>query len=75
MPQWQQGASYCYEVTTLLGGLESVASNQVITAAPMPASRRSSSVHRGALIGWITLHPRAAKGSLRFPNALTWGRK
>lgn len=34
MPQWQQGASYCYEVTTLLGGLESVASNQVITAAP-----------------------------------------
>lgn len=47
------GATYCYEVTALLSGTESVASNQVIAATPLPANRQPSCAHRGALIDWI----------------------
>ena len=47
------GAVYCYQVTAVLNGIESVPSNQVIAALPSPANRQSVCRHRGALIGWI----------------------
>jgi hypothetical protein len=47
------GAAYCYQVTSVLNGVESVASNQVIAAVPPSASRPSPCRHRGALLGWI----------------------
>jgi len=47
------GAVYCYQVTAVLNGVESIPSNQVITAVPPSANRPSACRHRGALIGWI----------------------
>jgi fibronectin type 3 domain-containing protein len=52
------GATYCYQVTALLSGAESVASNAasaVMPAAtvvpPVPAS--ATCAHRGAIAGWL----------------------
>jgi fibronectin type 3 domain-containing protein len=48
------GASYCYQVTAVLGGVESVPSNQALVAVPGgPASRQAACARGGALIGWI----------------------
>jgi fibronectin type 3 domain-containing protein len=47
------GAAYCYQVTSVLGGVSSVPSNQAIAALPPPSDRRATCEHRGALIGWI----------------------
>lgn len=47
------GASYCYQVTAVLAGVESVASNQAITTVPPPADRQATCEHRGPIIGWI----------------------
>ncbi len=47
------GAVYCYQVTAVLNGIESIPSTQVIAAVPPPANRQSVCRHRGALIGWI----------------------
>ena len=47
------GAVYCYQVTAVLNGIESIPSNQVIAAVPPSANRPSACRHRGALIGWI----------------------
>jgi fibronectin type 3 domain-containing protein len=47
------GATYCYQVTAVLNGLESVPSNQAVAAVPPPSNRQSTCEHRGALIGWI----------------------
>jgi fibronectin type 3 domain-containing protein len=46
------GAVYCYQVTAVLNGVESVPSNQTIAAVPAPTDRQSVCRHRGALIGW-----------------------
>lgn len=47
------GATYCYQVTSVLAGIESTVSNQVIAAMPFPANRQSGCAHHGAVIGWI----------------------
>ena len=47
------GAVYCYQVTAVLNGVESMPSNQVIAAIPPSGKPESSCRHRGALIGWI----------------------
>jgi len=47
------GATYCYQVTAVLNGLESGPSNQAIAAVPPPSDRQTTCEHRGALIGWI----------------------
>ncbi len=47
------GAAYCYQVTAVLGGVESEASNRTIAALPPPAERRATCEHRGPVIGWI----------------------
>ncbi len=47
------GTAYCYQVTAVLNGVESLPSNQVIAAVPPPANRQSVCRHRGALVGWI----------------------
>jgi fibronectin type 3 domain-containing protein len=47
------GAVYCYQVTAVLNGVESVPSNQVIAAVPPSANRPSACRHRGSLVGWI----------------------
>jgi fibronectin type 3 domain-containing protein len=47
------GAVYCYEVTAVLNGVESMPSNQVIAAVPPSANRPGACRHRGALMGWI----------------------
>lgn len=46
------GAVYCYQVTAVLDGVESLPSNPAIAAVP-PASRQSVCRHHGVLIGWI----------------------
>ncbi len=47
------GAVYCYQVTSILDGVESTPSNQTIAAVPPPQNRQSVCRHRGPLIGWI----------------------
>jgi hypothetical protein len=47
------GAAYCYQVTAVLNGVESLPSNLAIAAMPPPASRQGVCPHRGALLGWI----------------------
>jgi len=47
------GATYCYEVTAVLNGLESAPSNQAVAAVPPPSNREAACEHRGPLIGWI----------------------
>jgi fibronectin type 3 domain-containing protein len=47
------GAVYCYQVTAVLNGVESMPSNQVIAAIPPSGKPQSTCRHRGALIGWI----------------------
>jgi len=55
------GAAYCYQVTAVLGGVESIPSNQTSVAVPPPTNQQGVCRHRGALIGWIrcqTAHPK-----------------
>jgi fibronectin type 3 domain-containing protein len=55
------GAAYCYQVTAVLGGLESAPSNQAVAAVPPPPGRQTVCSHRGPVIGWIRClgsHPR-----------------
>src|SRR5579863_4303388 len=47
------GAAYCYQVTAVLSGVESVPSNQAIAAVPPPSDRQAACAHRGPVIGWI----------------------
>lgn len=47
------GAVYCYQVTAILDGVESIPSNQTIAAVPSLPDRQSVCRHRGPLIGWI----------------------
>lgn len=47
------GAAYCYQVTAVLSGLESVPSNQATVALPPPPDRQATCEHRGPIIGWI----------------------
>jgi hypothetical protein len=58
------GAAYCYQVTAVLAGMESSASNQAVAAAPPPSDRRATCAHRGPIIGWIrclTSRPKRAE--------------
>lgn len=47
------GAAYCYQVTAILNGVESVPSNQAIAVIPPPSNRQDTCEHRGPLIGWL----------------------
>jgi len=47
------GATYCYQVTAVLNGVESAPSNQAIAVIPAPFDRQVACEHRGPLIGWI----------------------
>jgi hypothetical protein len=47
------GASYCYQVTAVLGGLESTPSNQVTAAISPPSDRQATCEHHGPIVGWI----------------------
>jgi fibronectin type 3 domain-containing protein len=47
------GAAYCYQVTAVLSGVESVPSNQAVAAVPPPSDRQATCEHHGAIIGWI----------------------
>lgn len=46
------GAAYCYQVTAVLGDVESMPSNQA-TAVPPPTNRQGGCPHLGTLVGWI----------------------
>jgi hypothetical protein len=47
--------TYCYQVTAVLSGAESVPSNQAAAIVPGPAPPRQQPgcAHRGSLVGWI----------------------
>jgi hypothetical protein len=47
------GAAYCYQVTAVLGGVESAPSNHAIATVPPPPDRQPFCSHRGPVIGWI----------------------
>lgn len=47
------GAAYCYQVTAVLDGVESIPSSQATAAVPPPTNRQGDCPHRGTLIGWI----------------------
>lgn len=47
------GAAYCYQVTAVLDGVQSIPSNQTTAAVPPPTNRQDVCRHRGALMGWI----------------------
>ena len=47
------GATYCYQVTAVLDGVESIPSNQATAALPPPSNREDVCRHRGALMEWI----------------------
>lgn len=47
------GAAYCYQVTAVLDGVESIPSNPATAAVPPATNRQGVCPHRGALIGWI----------------------
>jgi len=47
------GATYCYQVTAVLNGIESAPSNQAVAEIPPPFDRQAACEHRGPLIGWI----------------------
>jgi fibronectin type 3 domain-containing protein len=47
------GASYCYQVTSVLSGVEGAPSNQATVAIPPPSDRQATCEHHGAVIGWI----------------------
>jgi fibronectin type 3 domain-containing protein len=58
------GAAYCYQVTAVLGGIESTPSNQAVVAVPPPSNRPETCGHHGAIIGWIRcVASRPKKGS------------
>jgi fibronectin type 3 domain-containing protein len=64
------GATYCYEVTAVLGGLESTPSNQAIAAVPPSPNRQAACEHRGPLIGWIccvAARPKRTESSPQIP--------
>jgi fibronectin type 3 domain-containing protein len=52
-PSVATGAAYCYQVTAVLNGAESVPSNQAFAKVPPLANRQATCEHRGPLIGWI----------------------
>jgi hypothetical protein len=62
------GTVYCYQVTAVLNGVESLASNQAIAAVPPPANRQSVCRHRGALVGWIRCQIAQPKRQDRTPS-------
>ncbi len=45
--------TYCYQVTAVLAGFESVPSNEVSAVVPASVTPKASCAHRGALIDWI----------------------
>jgi hypothetical protein len=47
------GAAYCYQVTSVLGGVSSAPSNQAVAVVPPPTDRQATCTHRGPIIGWI----------------------
>jgi hypothetical protein len=47
------GAAYCYQVTSVLAGVESGPSNQAVAAVPPPSDRQAACAHHGPIIGWI----------------------
>src|SRR5271154_4797208 len=47
------GASYCYQVTSVLSGVEGSPSIQAVASIPGRANREESCEHRGAIIDWI----------------------
>jgi hypothetical protein len=47
------GATYCYQVTAVLSGVEGAPSNQAVAVVPPPADRQAACEHRGPIIGWI----------------------
>jgi fibronectin type 3 domain-containing protein len=47
------GAAYCYQVTAIVGGVESSPSNQTVAAIPLPTDRQAVCAHRGPIIGWL----------------------
>jgi len=63
------GAVYCYQLTAVLNGVESVPSNQVTAALPPSANRPGVCRHRGALIGWIRCQIALPKKQVGTPSA------
>jgi hypothetical protein len=47
------GASYCYQITAVLSGVESAPSNQAVISVPTTADRQSGCTRGGPLLGWI----------------------
>ena len=48
------GASYCYQVTSVLSGAESAPSNQAAVLIPSPPrEQQSGCAHRGNLVTWL----------------------
>jgi|SRR5271154_4670480 hypothetical protein len=47
--------TYCYQITALLSGVESMPSNQAaaIVPGPTPPRAQPGCTHRGPLIGWL----------------------
>lgn len=62
-PAVASGATYCYQVTAVLSGTESMPSNPAIAAVPPPANRQRTCAHGGPLIGWIRCVGSRVKGS------------
>lgn len=62
------GTVYCYQVTAVLSGIESLPSNQAIAAVPSPANRQSVCRHRGALVGWLRCQIAQPKRQDRTPS-------
>jgi hypothetical protein len=45
--------AYCYQVTAVLAGLESTASNVASAVVPAAVTPKATCAHRGALVDWI----------------------
>jgi hypothetical protein len=63
------GAAYCYQVTAVLAGIESVPSNQALAALPPASDRPGVCPHRGPIIGWIRCVTERAKKNSPSPVA------
>ena len=45
--------AWCYQVTAVLNGTESVPSSEAVAVIPLPPSAREGCARRGSLLGWI----------------------
>jgi hypothetical protein len=62
------GAAYCYQLTAVLSGVESVRSNQGIAVVPPPSVRQAVCAHHGPGIGERRcVAPRPKRAALQSP--------